>query len=94
MHLVRPVFALSALAATANAFRFTVWLGDKCTINGSRPSDQELLVIPEKVDDADCLISIINESSSMQTQADKRASSEIPVDEVRLRPVAHDTARD
>ena len=74
MHFVRPLFALSALAATASAFRFTVWLGDKCTINGARPSDQELLVIPEKVDDAGCLVSSLY-PLPVHTRANEETSS-------------------
>ena len=58
MRLSQAVFALSSFAAACEAFRFTVWLGDKCTISGTgtKPSDQELLVIPQAVDGAGCMV--------------------------------------
>jgi hypothetical protein len=51
-------FVLSSLAGACEAFRFTVWLGDKCTISGTgtKPSDQELLVIPQVVGDEGCMV--------------------------------------
>lgn len=58
MRFSQAVFAISSLTGACEAFRFTVWLGDKCTISGTgtRPSDQELLVIPQAVDDAGCMV--------------------------------------
>lgn len=58
MRLSQSVFVVSSLAAACQAFRFTVWLGDKCTISGTgtKPSDQELLVIPQTVDDNGCMV--------------------------------------
>jgi hypothetical protein len=58
MRLSQKVFALVSLATACKAFRFTVWLGDKCTISGTgtKPSDQELLVIPQTVDDNGCMV--------------------------------------
>jgi hypothetical protein len=58
MHPSQSVFVVSSLAVACEAFRFTVWLGDKCTISGTgaRPSDQELLVIPQTVDDEGCMV--------------------------------------
>jgi hypothetical protein len=50
--------ALSSLAATAGAFRFTIWLGDKCTISGpnEKLSDEQLLVFPQALDESGCLV--------------------------------------
>lgn len=61
MRLSHAVFALSSLAGAAEAFRFTVWLGDKCTISGTgtKPSDQELLVIPQAVGKKGCMVWIL-----------------------------------
>lgn len=58
MRLYQTVFALASFAAACEAFRFTVWLGDKCTISGTgtKPSDQELLVIPQNVGSAGCMV--------------------------------------
>ena len=58
MRLFQTVLALSSLAIACKAFRFTVWLGDKCTISGTgtKPSDQELLVIPQTVSDDGCMV--------------------------------------
>lgn len=58
MRLSQATLALSSLAVACEAFRFTVWLGDKCTISGTgtKPSDQELLVIPQTVDDDGCMV--------------------------------------
>jgi hypothetical protein len=58
MRLSQTVFAISSLAAACEAFRFTVWLGDKCTISGTgtKPSDQELLIIPQTVNDDGCMV--------------------------------------
>jgi len=58
MRLSQPAIVISSLAATCEAFRFTVWLGDKCTISGTgtKPSDQELLVIPQTVDSKGCMV--------------------------------------
>lgn len=64
MRLSQSVFVLSSLAAACEAFRFTVWLGDKCTISGTgtKPSDQELLVIPQTVDDDGCMVRALAKS--------------------------------
>lgn len=58
MRLSQAVLSLSSSAAACEAFRFTVWLGDKCTISGTgtKPSDQELLVIPQTVSDDGCMV--------------------------------------
>jgi len=58
MRFSQAAFALSSLATACEAFRFTVWLGDKCTISGTgtKPSDQELLIIPQTVDDDGCMV--------------------------------------
>jgi hypothetical protein len=58
MRFSQAVFAISSLAGASEAFRFTVWLGDKCTISGTgtNASDQQLLVIPQTVDDAGCMV--------------------------------------
>jgi hypothetical protein len=58
MRLSQAVVVISSLAAACEAFRFTVWLGDKCTISGTgtKPSDQELLVIPQTVDNKGCMV--------------------------------------
>jgi hypothetical protein len=83
-------FALSSLAGACEAFRFTVWLGDKCTISGTGtiPSDQELLVIPQIVGDEGCMVRVSAEPRSAQTQVDKTClSSEVRADGVWLRPV-------
>jgi hypothetical protein len=52
------LIALSSLAATAQAFRFTIWLGDKCTISGpnEKLSDEQLLVFLQAVDKSGCLV--------------------------------------
>lgn len=54
----QALIALSSLAVTARAFRFTIWLGDKCTISGpnERLSDEQLLVFPQAVDKSGCLV--------------------------------------
>jgi hypothetical protein len=54
----QALIALSSLAVTAHAFRFTIWLGDKCTISGpnERLSDEQLLVFPQAVDKSACLV--------------------------------------
>ncbi|KAM0697519.1 hypothetical protein Q7P36_002373 [Cladosporium allicinum] len=53
----QALIALSSLAVTARAFRFTIWLGDKCTISGpnEKLSDEQLLVLPQAVDKSGCL---------------------------------------
>ena len=56
MRLSQVAVLLTALAAASEAFVFTVWLGDKCTITGARPSDQELLVFPVAVDKDGCMV--------------------------------------
>ena len=58
MRLSQAAIVIFSLAAACEAFRFTVWLGDKCTISGTgtNPSDQELLVIPQTVDDDGCMV--------------------------------------
>lgn len=48
--------AFISSATTASAFRFHIWLGDKCTITGSRVSDTEILVFPERVDSHGCMV--------------------------------------
>ena len=54
----QALVALSSLAATAQAFRFTIWLGDKCTISGpnAKLSDEQMLVFPQAVDKSGCLV--------------------------------------
>lgn len=54
----QALIALSSLAATTRAFRFTIWLGDKCTISGpnEKLSDEQLLVFPQAVDESGCLV--------------------------------------
>lgn len=54
----QALIALSSLAVTAHAFRFTIWLGDKCTISGpnEKLSDEQLLVLPQAVDKSGCLV--------------------------------------
>jgi hypothetical protein len=58
MRFTQWAVALSSLAGACEAFRFTVWLGDKCTITGTgtKPSDQELLVIPQVAGDEGCMV--------------------------------------
>jgi hypothetical protein len=58
MRLSQAIFAISSLTIACEAFRFSVWLGDKCTISGTgtRPSDQELLVIPQTMGDDGCMV--------------------------------------
>jgi hypothetical protein len=62
-------FALSSLAGACGAFRFTVWLGDKCTITGTgtTPSDQVLLVIPEVVGTEGCMVRLFAETRLVYT---------------------------
>jgi hypothetical protein len=62
-------FALSSLAGACEAFRFTVWLGDKCTITGTgtKASDQELLVIPQVVGTDGCMVRLFAQSQSGHT---------------------------
>ncbi|KAL1582451.1 hypothetical protein WHR41_08844 [Cladosporium halotolerans] len=55
MHAFRLLAAFFSSATTASAFRFHIWLGDKCTITGSRVSDTEILVFPERVDSHGCM---------------------------------------
>ncbi|KAM0708580.1 hypothetical protein Q7P35_005232 [Cladosporium inversicolor] len=64
MRLSQSVFVVSSLAAACEAFRFTVWLGDKCTISGTgtKPSDQELLVIPQTAGDDGCMVRVLAKS--------------------------------
>jgi hypothetical protein len=54
----QALIALSPLTATAVAFRFSIWLGDKCTISGpnEKLSDEQLLVFPQAVDKSGCLV--------------------------------------
>jgi hypothetical protein len=90
MRFTQWAFALSSLAGACEAFRFTVWLGDKCTITGAgtKPSDQELLVIPQAVGDKGCMVRLFAEPRSVHTQVDKPCpTSEVRVDGVRLRPI-------
>lgn len=57
MHSSLAILAFAAVAViSSEAFVFTVWLGDKCTITGARPSDQELLVIPQAVGSDGCMV--------------------------------------
>jgi hypothetical protein len=54
----QALVALSSLAVTAQAFRFTIWLGDKCTISGpnAKLSDEQMLVFPQAVDKSGFLV--------------------------------------
>lgn len=61
----QALIALSSLAATAGAFRFTIWLGDKCTISGpnEKLSDEQLLVFPQVVDKSGCVVRAVQWAS-------------------------------
>lgn len=54
----QALVALSSLAVTAQAFQFTIWLGNKCTISGANAklSDEQMLVFPQAVDKSGCLV--------------------------------------
>lgn len=52
----RLLAAFFSLTASTSAFSFHIWLGDKCTITGSRVSDTEILVFPERVDSKGCMV--------------------------------------
>lgn len=66
--LISTLLTLTLFHSLTEAFRFTVWLGDKCTITGGgngtgggssssngrgKVSDQEILIFPEEVDGDD-----------------------------------------
>lgn len=78
------------LIDTSEAFRFTVWLGDKCTITGGgsssgsgrgKVSDQEILIFPEEVDGDDhCKVRLsVTEEERVGSQKKSPSISQLPV---------------
>lgn len=60
MRFAGALFSLSSLFVACEAFRFTVWLGDKCTITGNKPSDEEILVFPQAIGDDGCMVRVFH----------------------------------
>jgi hypothetical protein len=92
----QALVALSSLAATAQAFRFTIWLGDKCTISGpnEKLSDEQMLVFPQAVDKSGCLVRS-NAVTSLFFSAfvlTECRCLEIRLDAIWLRSVAYDSS--
>ncbi|KAM0718537.1 hypothetical protein Q7P37_005607 [Cladosporium fusiforme] len=55
MRSAAALVSLSSFVVVGQAFRFSIWLGDKCTINGVKPTDEEILVFPFASGDNGCM---------------------------------------